>query len=64
MVCPYNRKSLKYIKKYSNDLVNEETGIIRSNTETVVEEYTMMECPQENCGAWRNGKCNYYQENN
>ena len=61
MICPYNRKSSKWVKQYKNNLVNEELGIIKSNEEVLIEEYTLMECPKEGCGVWRNDRCNYNQ---
>jgi len=62
MQCPYNRKSIKYVKQYKNDLINEDTGIIQGCEEVVVEEYTLMSCPQNLCGVYFNGKCHYNQE--
>lgn len=60
MICPYNRKTLTQVTQYTNDLVNEENGFIKSHQEVIREEYAMMDCQQENCGAWHKGKCNYY----
>lgn len=59
MICPYNRKSEICAKQYINDLVNEDTGIIKGNNENYIVTFNMMECPQEGCGAWQNDKCNY-----
>lgn len=64
MQCPYNRKSLKYVKDYKNDLVDEENGILKGYKEAYFEEYSLMECAKENCGVWQDGKCNYNQGNN
>lgn len=61
IICPYIRKSLRYVKQYKNNLVSEESGIVRSNEEVVIEEYAQMECKQEQCGVWHDGKCNYNQ---
>ncbi len=61
MECPYNRKRLAYTRQVKNNLVSEDTGVISGYTECVVEEYGLMECTQENCGAWLDGKCNYNQ---
>lgn len=58
--CPYNRKSLRQISEYVNDLVNEEVGVIRSNQEIINEEYELMDCYGENCGCYYNGRCRYY----
>jgi hypothetical protein len=58
--CPYNRKSLQYVRKTTNDLANEETGVIKSTTEVVQEEYELMPCIKEDCGVFVSGKCNYY----
>lgn len=57
--CPYNRQVLGYVRKLKNDLVDETSGIIRSQTETVQETYQMMACVEENCGVWEDGKCRY-----
>ncbi|HEY5586718.1 MAG TPA: hypothetical protein VIK78_19790 [Ruminiclostridium sp.] len=59
--CPYNRKQENCVKQYKNDLINEETGIIKGYTEGYVVEFKLMDCPKEECGAWHNGKCNYNQ---
>jgi hypothetical protein len=61
MICPYNRKQEKYFKQYKNDLINEDTGIIKGYTEGYVVKFELMECVQENCGAWQDGKCKYNQ---
>jgi hypothetical protein len=40
--------------------VSEETGIIKSTTEIIHEEYELMECLKDECGASVNRRCNYY----
>lgn len=59
VICPYNRKSEICSKQYINDLVSEDTGIIKSNNECYIVKFELMECPGEECGVWHNGKCNY-----
>jgi len=59
--CPYNRKSTRYVKQYKNDLISEDIGIIKGCEEVVVEEYTLMDCLQSECGAYGNDKCNFNQ---
>ena len=61
MICPYNRKQENCVKQYKNDLVNEDTGIVKGYTEAYTVKFELMECAKENCGAWQNGKCNYNQ---
>ncbi|HEY5585715.1 MAG TPA: hypothetical protein VIK78_14665 [Ruminiclostridium sp.] len=61
MQCPYNRKSARWVKQYKNNLISEDTGIISSQEEILVEEYFLMDCPKEECGAWQNDRCNYNQ---
>jgi hypothetical protein len=58
--CPYNRKTLSYVRKTTNDLASEETGIIKSSIEVVREDYELMECVRNECGVFLNGRCNYY----
>jgi hypothetical protein len=58
--CPYNRRSIKYVKKTTNDLCSEETGILKSYVEIYNEEYELMECLKDDCGTYRNGRCCYY----
>lgn len=61
MLCPYKRKRLAYTRQVKNELVSEETGIIKGYTECVVEEYGLMECPKEECAVWIDGRCQYNQ---
>lgn len=37
MICPYNRKSSRWVKQYKNEFLNEDTGVIKSNEEVLVE---------------------------
>jgi hypothetical protein len=57
--CPYNRKRLTQISQSTNDLVSEETGIIKSRQDILKEEYELMECFKEECGVWHKGRCCY-----
>jgi hypothetical protein len=59
MKCPYNRKSLKWVKQYTNDLINEETGVVKSNNEVLIETYELADCLQSECGAWHDDRCQY-----
>jgi hypothetical protein len=56
MICPYHRAITITIVQYAYDQDSRETE------SALVEEYTLMQCQQEKCGAWRNGYCNYNQQ--
>ena len=61
MKCPYNRKKLTQISQTSNDIANEEVGSIKSNQQVIKEEYEMMDCVVEECGAWKQSHgCDYF----
>lgn len=61
MKCPYavNRK----VTTVTNNSFNENGYNVKSidMQENIV---TYLECQQENCGAWQNGRCNYNQGSN
>jgi hypothetical protein len=58
-LCPYNRKKITQISQYTNDLADDVNGVIKSNKAVLSETYELMECSEENCGAYFNGRCNY-----
>lgn len=58
MTCPYNRKTLKQVVQGTNNI--DENGFIKSKQDVILEEYTLMDCPKENCGAWRDNRCCYF----
>lgn len=59
MICPYNRAKSIQIMQYRNDLVDEEGGIVKGYDRVVIDGFVMMECPEEGCAVWRDGKCCY-----
>lgn len=63
MICPYNRAKQTQVMQYTNDLVDEESGIIRSYQHIVTDSFEMMECPREGCAAWQSGRCRYASVN-
>jgi hypothetical protein len=62
MKCPYNKKSIKYVKDYTNELIDEETGVLKGYKEAYYEEYELMDCLKEECGVWQCSRCNYTKE--
>lgn len=63
LICPYNRKAQTQIYQLVNDLVIEDTGVIKSSQYIIRDTFEMMECPQEGCAAWQNGRCCYASVN-
>ena len=59
MICPYNRAGQTQVMQYTNELVDEESGIIRGYEHIVADAFTMLECPREGCAVWRDGRCCY-----
>lgn len=45
--------------QYRNDFVDEESGIVKGYDHVVIDGFVMMECPEEGCAVWRDGKCCY-----
>ena len=63
MRCPHLYKSRKTVRQHVNNLVNEETGVIKSQDEITIDTYEYEECLKENCAAWIEGVgCNFYGE--
>ena len=60
MICPYNRMATKQVIQTSYTL--DDSGNTTMTDQVVVEHHTLMECPEEGCGAWQDGKCNYKGE--
>jgi hypothetical protein len=58
VICPYNRKSIKQVTQTVNEF---EENQVKSYQTVLVEEYQLIECEKENCGAWNNERCNYNQ---
>ncbi len=58
MLCPYNRKRLTFVKNTAYEY-NEEAPSVKTVKETYLEEYVLMNCTEEQCGAWRDGCCCY-----
>lgn len=59
MICPYNRAGQTQVMQYTNELVDEESGVIRGYQHIVTDAFTMLECPGEGCAVWRDGQCRY-----
>ncbi len=59
MLCPYNRKRLTYVKNTVYEFLDEERGISKAARETYLEDYILADCAEEQCGAWRDGRCCY-----
>lgn len=60
MKCPYNKKSMIQQSIHSNNLLNEETGVCKGGNEILTIKYELMDCLEEECGVWRDGRCCYY----
>ena len=58
MICPYNRKTEKQVLQVTNEY--DEDGKADSTQQITSREFTMMECPEEGCAVWRDGRCCYY----
>lgn len=63
MICPYNRKSQKQVMQYTNELVDETSGVIKGYQHVVLDTFEMMKCPEDGCAAWQNGSCHYVSAN-
>lgn len=63
MKCPYNRKSLVQTFSQSNNLVDEDNGIMRGYGYIMKETYELQDCVLEECGAYHNGRCCYVSIN-
>lgn len=57
MICPYNRKQEKQVLQVTNEY--DEDGKADNTQQITSWTYTMMECPQEGCAVWRDGRCRY-----
>lgn len=57
MICPYNRKREKQVLQVSNDYSDEGQQTYGQQITNV--DFEPMECPQEGCAVWRNGRCCY-----
>lgn len=58
MICPYNRKAEKQVLQVTNEYDDDGRN---NNTQQITQwTYTMMECSQEGCAVWRDGRCCYY----
>ena len=57
--CPYHRVKSTQVFQRNNDLVDEETGIIKSIQDVTIDTYILMDCLEEKCGAYFDGRCNY-----
>ena len=59
--CPHNRKSLRQVSQYKNEIINEDVGVIKGKDEVLVETYEFDTCPEGGCGVWVEGfGCNYH----
>ena len=57
MICPYIRKRETLVLQWDQEQDNEEG---KTNCQEIQRtEYTMMECPQEGCAVWHDGRCRY-----
>ena len=52
MICPHNVKKVCTVTQNSSD--DDEC-----NEAVTITKYTMLECPEDGCGAWQDGRCNY-----
>ncbi len=59
MICPYWTEKETRVVQSVNDLVDEETGVLRGAQEVTVHRYTAMKCKRSGCAAWRDGACRY-----
>lgn len=61
MICPYRTPNLneQQVLKRKYD---EETQLEEMSTITTIQMLIFQECVQENCMAWKNGKCNYKED--
>lgn len=59
MICPYNRKSETLILQWRQSNPPPDEGRDTDCEQIQKTTFTMMECPQEGCAAWYNGRCHY-----
>ena len=45
--------------QYTNELADEESGVIKGYQHIVKDTFRMMECPRDGCAVWRDGICHY-----
>jgi len=57
MTCPYNLKVRKTVTQTMSSIGDAPDEQNSEQIETIG--YTMQECPEEECGAWYAGHCNY-----
>lgn len=57
-LCPYNYKKVRTLTNWNENPINEETEVKTGATLSTTE-HEYMQCVEEKCGAWHNGKCNY-----
>ena len=59
MICPSNRKSEVTFLQWSHFNPSQEDGMDTNYEQMQKTMSTMMECPQNGCGAWQNERCCY-----
>lgn len=59
MICPYNRKSETLLLQWCQSNPMPDEGKDTDCEQLQKTTFTMMECPQEGCAVWRNGRCCY-----
>ncbi len=61
MICPYNRKS-ETLREVWEQKSNEETETPTPSSGEMVKTivYKLMDCKKEQCGAYYNGRCHYF----
>jgi len=57
MICPYIRKKEKHVQCWTQR--PDESGVIVNGVTTDYWDFEQAECPQEECGAWHDGRCQY-----
>ena len=59
MKCPYNRQAEIQVLQWTQEPSEENEGLAKCGQEVRNVTFTLMDCPQDECGAWYNGRCNY-----
>ena len=59
MKCPYNRKSEVQVLQGSQEPYEDNETVLKSGEQITKTSFELMDCAEEACGAWRNGRCCY-----
>lgn len=59
MICPYNRKMERQVVQWTQNYDEDLTDRISDGETVTTTTFAMMECKQEECGAWYQGRCCY-----